>query len=218
MIKGILWDSDGVLVDTEHLFYEANRRLLLMHGVDLTPRQFLDWFLRDNCGAWHLLLEKAYAPEQIPLLREERNQIQENLLKQTQTFAIPGMLPLLARLAARLKMGIVTSATPEHFEIIHRDLGFLQHVEFALTDGSYARSKPAPDPYLLGLERIGLAAEECLVVEDSPRGLEAALAAGLRCIVVRSALSLDYPFPGAYRVVDDVPQLEQEILALMGDV
>jgi beta-phosphoglucomutase-like phosphatase (HAD superfamily) len=54
-IEGILWDNDGVLVDTERLFYQSNRELFLPFGVDLSELDFFNWYLADNCGAWHLL-------------------------------------------------------------------------------------------------------------------------------------------------------------------
>ena len=55
MLKGILWDNDGVLVNTEHLFYEANCRLLGEYGVALSPQEYFDWFLQDDRGPWHRL-------------------------------------------------------------------------------------------------------------------------------------------------------------------
>ena len=69
--------------------------------------------------------------------------------------------------------------------------------------------------YLLGLERIGCPAHECLVVEDSPRGLQAARAAGIECIVVRSHLTRKHAFDGAYRIVDSMDELLHEIEALL---
>ncbi|MBI3231159.1 MAG: HAD family phosphatase [Burkholderiales bacterium] len=176
-IKGILWDNDGVLVDTEHHFYEANRQVLAQHGVDLTPRQFLDWFMLDNCGAWHLLTARGYTQQQIHQLRQQRNALQSELLRQcpSHSLALPGMPALVKHLAPQVAMGVVTSSLREHFDIIHRELEFVPHMQFVLADDSYANSKPAPDPYLLGLRRLGLTAAECLVVEDSPRGLLAAM-------------------------------------------
>ena len=85
----------------------------------------------------------------------------------------------------------------------------------APTGWSYANSKPSPDPYLLGLERLGVAADDALVVEDSPRGLQAAMAAGIRCVIVRNALTRGHDFPGAHRVVDTMAELLAEIELLL---
>lgn len=214
MLKAVLWDNDGVLVDTEHLFFEANRVLFRAHGIELTERQFFDWYLADNCGAWHLLGGRLSAA-QMDAERAERNRTYALRLAQQHIPAIAGVEPVLAALAPRLRMAVVTSSTGQHFDIIHARLPLRPYFEFVLTSESYASSKPSPAPYLLALERLGLRAGDCVVVEDSPRGLQAALAAGLRCIAVRGVLTRHYDFPGAYRVVDDMAQLRAEIEALL---
>lgn len=215
MIKGILWDNDGVLVDTERLFYAANRQLFRQHNIELSEAQFFDWFLVDNCGAWHLLAARGVSAAQIAVHRDERNRIYSSLLAAEADLAIPSVERILAACAARVPMGIVTSATREHFDLIHAPLTLLRHFRFVVAAEDYAHSKPAPEPYLLGLDKLGVPATDCLVVEDSPRGLQAAVAAGLRCIVIRSALTRHHRFDGAYRVVDSVAQLRHEIEALL---
>lgn len=214
MLRAILWDNDGVLVDTERLFYEANRDLFRPLGLELSERHFFDWYLADNCGAWHLL-EPQLGVAEIDAWRDERNRQYAATLASTTIPAIDGVGEVLASLSPRLRMGVVTSSNRDHFEIIHDRLDLLPHFEFVLTFETYTRSKPAPDPYLLGLERLGVRADECLVVEDSPRGLQAAMAAGIRCIVLRNELTRGHAFPGAWRVVDTMPQLLAEIEQLI---
>ena len=67
MLSAILWDNDGVLVDTERLYFEANRDYLSGLGVELTAADFAQWFLRESRGAWHLLPDAS--EEQIARLR-----------------------------------------------------------------------------------------------------------------------------------------------------
>ncbi len=212
-IKGILWDNDGVLVQTEHLFYQANRDLLQRFGIDLTERNFLDWYLTNNQGAWHLLDD--HSPERIIRLRAERDQLYTQYLRQHDNVATEGMGALLANLAQYCPMGVVTSSRRDHFQLIHDRLDLLRHFQFVVTEDMVSSSKPSPEPYRLGLQMIGLSADECLVIEDSPRGLQAANAAGVTCIVLRNKMMLDHAFAGAHRVVDSVEQLAQEIEQLM---
>ncbi len=214
MLQAILWDNDGVLVDTERLFYEANRELFAPLGVTLSEQHFFDYYLADNCGAWHLL-EPQLSIEQIEVERSERNRKYALRLASEQIPAIAGVAEVLASLAPRLRMGVVTSSNRDHFHIIHGRLDLLRHFEFVLTHECYVHSKPSPEPYLLGLQRLGLGPEQCVVVEDSPRGLQAATAAGMRCLILRNHLTRHYAFPGAYRVVDSMPQLQAEIEALL---
>ena len=75
MIKAILWDNDGVLVDTEQLYYEATRDVMASTGIALSEEQYKDLFLLQGRGAWHLAAEKGISPEEIERLREERNDV-----------------------------------------------------------------------------------------------------------------------------------------------
>lgn len=211
-IRGVLWDNDGVLVNTEQLFYESNRDLLLPYGIDLTPKQFFDWFLDNNYGAWHLLLGQGHDLTLVDRLRLERKRLFGERLRQARQLAMPGMDNLLDTLRPHVGMGVVTSAYREHFELSHAHSGLRQQFDFVLTRESYGASKPAPDGYLLGLQRLGLAADECVAVEDAPRGLRAANAAGLECIILRNQMNRHHAFDGAFCVVESVAELA-EVLA-----
>lgn len=216
MLRAILWDNDGVLVDTEQLFYEANQQLFRPLGLELSAQHFFDWYLADNCGAWHLL-QPQLTTAQMDALRSERNARYAARLASAHIPAIDGVAEVLAALTPRLRMGVVTSANGDHFDIIHQRLDLLRYFEFVLTHESYTHSKPSPEPYLLGLQRMGVRADEALVIEDSPRGLQAATAAGIRCIILRNALTRQHDFPGAWRVVDSLAQVQAEVEALMAE-
>lgn len=218
MINGILWDNDGVLVDSEHLFFEVNRDFLRPYGVELSEAQFFDWFLCENRGAWHLLLADGVPQSCIKGLRAERNARYTERVLAESALAVAGIEQVLEQLNGRVEMGVVTSASREHYDAIHRHLTLNRHFSFVLTSETYENRKPSPEPYLLGLQRLNLAAGQCLVIEDSPRGLQAAMAAGIRCIVLRNRMTKGYPFAGAYRVVDSVAQLLAAIQAALADV
>jgi HAD superfamily hydrolase (TIGR01509 family) len=207
MQRGLLWDNDGVLVDTEGLFYEANRSLFAEHNIVLSPALFFDWFLLQNLGAWHLLEARGMSTAEIGLLREERNRRYATLLQSQSNVEIAGVKILLTSLQDKAKMGVVTSSRADHFHLIHSQLNLLEHFEFVVTEEDYPNSKPAPDPYLLGLSKLAIPREHCLAIEDSPRGLRSAISAGLSCVVIRNQLSRHFAFDGAYRVVDNYADL-----------
>src|SRR6202035_5393847 len=73
MIKAIFWDNDGVLVETEHLYFQATQQVLASIGIELTQDQYIDLFLVQGKGAWHLAEEHGIAPGGIERLRRERN-------------------------------------------------------------------------------------------------------------------------------------------------
>lgn len=88
-------------------------------------------------------------------------------------------------------------------------------MDFVFTHEEYANSKPHPEPYLTAMARQGLRPEQCVVVEDSERGLASALAAGLRCFVVLSEWTRDGDFRGACRVLENIREVPGAVLQLL---
>ena len=210
MIKAILWDNDGVLVDTEGLYFRATREILTRVGVDLTQEMFVEYLLKKGKRVWHLAVEKGASPTEVDRMRDERNARYGQLLHQEDT-VIEGVAETLPKLH-QFDMGIVTTSRREHFDIIHRASGLLQYFAFVLTREDYGKSKPDPEPYLRGLEKTGVERSECIVIEDSKRGLTAATHAGLRCLVIPTALNRDDDFSGAYMVLNEITDVTPELL------
>jgi HAD superfamily hydrolase (TIGR01509 family) len=206
MIRAIFWDNDGVLVDTERLYFQATQETLESVGVSLNHEHYVEFFLRQGRGAWHLLEERGVSAVDIERLRHRRNDLYSELL-QREACAIDGVAGTLEILHGKYVMGIVTSSRRDHFDIIHARCNLLQYFDFVLTAADFERVKPHPDPYLLAIERAGAAPEECIAIEDSERGLRAATLAGLRCIVIPTPLTMGGNFAGAYRVLESVEQL-----------
>lgn len=203
MIEAIFWDNDGVLVDTEHLYYRATRTILARVGVDLMQEDYIELLLVQGRGPWHLAAAQGVSPAGIERLREERNALYGRLL-QTEPVLIDGVTETLQALGGSYRMGIVTSSRKDHFDLIHHATALLPFFDFALTADDYTRFKPDPEPYLMALEHTSLGPDQCLVIEDSVRGLEAATAAGIRCLVVPTALTRGCSFTGAYAVLDRI--------------
>jgi HAD superfamily hydrolase (TIGR01509 family) len=201
--RAILWDNDGVLVDTERLYFEATRDTLASTGVVLTPELYYDLFLVQSRGAWHLAEGRGFGPEAIARLKAERDERYSRLLA-AGAEALPGVHEALQLLAPRHRMAIVTSSRRRHFEIIHGRTGLLPYFEFAITIDECGRCKPDPEPYLRATNRLGIEPAECLAIEDSERGLAAACAAGVPCWVVPTAETRHGDFARAGAVLGSV--------------
>ena len=203
--SAILFDNDGVLVDTEGYYFQANREALAAFGVELDREAYIELFLRDSRGAWDRLRERGVGEREIWLARAARDRRYQALIGAGDAgpLLLPGVAAGLAALAARFRLAIVTSSEPEPFGAVHARAGILHHFELALTREQYGKAKPDPEPYLLAAERLGVAREGCVVVEDSERGLRAAKAAGLTCWVVPSELTRGGRFDDAEAVLDD---------------
>jgi HAD superfamily hydrolase (TIGR01509 family) len=194
MPAAILFDNDGVLVDTEALYFRATRDVLAAVGVELDEASYVELFLRQGTGAFHLAAAQGVSPEGILALRAERNRLYQEMIVREEIL-IAGVFDVVRRLAQRFRLAIVTSAEPEPFASSHARTGLLPFFEVIITRADTERAKPDPDPYLLALDRLGLTAAECLVIEDSERGLRAARAAGVPCWVIPSGLTLGGVLP-----------------------
>jgi HAD superfamily hydrolase (TIGR01509 family) len=211
VLEAILFDNDGVLVDTEGLYFQATREALAAHGVELDQAAYVQLFLREGRGAWHLLRARGVGEAAVAAAQAARDRRYLELLDRGDLL-LPGVREALAALAPRFRLGIVTSSQPEPFARIHRRTGILPCFELALTREQYGRAKPDPEPYLRAVERLGLPPARCLVVEDSERGLIAAKAAGLACWIVPSALTRGGRFDAADAVYDDLASLAAALL------
>jgi len=215
-IQALFWDNDGVLVDTEPLYFQATAETLREVGIDLTEFFFRRLCLTEGRSSFDLAAEQGFSPETVTAMIARRNSRYTELLR-SGGLIMDGVEETLAALSGRLTMGIVTSSRRVHFEAAHQGTGrLLSHFAFTLTREDYGRSKPDPEPYRLALSRVGLPPEACLAIEDSPRGLESAVAAGLRCIVVPNALTRGSDFTVAWRVLSNCREILGEIAAVNG--
>lgn len=205
-IDAILFDNDGVLVDTEPLFLQASQEVLAAESVEIDPDVYREISLRQGLSILDLLSERGATAAEIQAVRERRNDRYAELI--TAGVEIFDAVPeVLERLHGWRPMAIVTSSYRDHFELTHQQTGFLRYFEFWLADGDYERHKPHPEPYLKAAERLGVAPQRCLVIEDSERGLQAAVAAGMRCIAVPTELTAASDFSAAEHVLDSLSEL-----------
>jgi HAD superfamily hydrolase (TIGR01509 family) len=206
MNKALFWDNDGVLVDTEQLYFRATQQVLASVGIPLTTEQYVDLFMVQSTGAWHLAEERGIDRLEVERLRNQRDTLYCQWLCEV-PLVMPGVSRVIEDLSGRYLMGIVTSSPRAQFDLMHRRTNLLQYFDFVLTGDDYTRFKPHPEPYLRAIQRSGMTAEACLAIEDSQRGLASAKKAGLRCFVVPNALTRNGNFGDADRIVESVTEI-----------
>ncbi len=211
MIQSIFWDNDGVLVDTEKLYFAATRETLAGLGVNLSTELHHQLSFADNRGVRPLLEEKGYPESVIQVLRTARNRRYVDLIRRSH-IEITGAREVLQALFGRVEMILVTSSLKDHLQEIQARTGILDFMGKVVANGDAAHTKPAPDPYLKAHELSGHLPADCLAIEDSQRGVEAAHAAGLSCWAIPTELTRRGDFSKAERLLGDI----REVPALLG--
>ena len=212
MKKYILFDHDGVLVETEHWYYLADKRALAPLGIDLPLDAYLV-NMANGVSSWEAARVSGISESEIKRGRELRNRYYQEYLM-TEDIEIEGVLETLDVLAETYRMGIVTTSRPADFALIHENRSILDYMEFYLTREDYERAKPHPEPYLKGLQRFGATAAETVVIEDSARGLNSAIAAGIDCIVVANEFTATHDLSKATAKVATFRELPSAIKGL----
>jgi len=207
MKKYILFDNDGVLVETEKWYFTANYEILKTMGIHLDEERYREIMINGQ-SAFILAEEKGYDSNTVEKARDKRNELYQHYIC-TEDIQIKGVQDVLSALKENYAMGIVTSARREDFELIHAARGLTDHMQFVLCSGEYARSKPHPDPYLKGLELFGGEKHEAIVVEDSQRGLRSAFNAGIDCVVVDNPFTSAHDFSDATHRIKTLSELEK---------
>jgi HAD superfamily hydrolase (TIGR01509 family) len=198
MIRALLFDFDGLLVDTESPSFDAWADVYRQHGHELTLETWsaaigtLDGF--DPFGHLEGLLGRPIDRERVNAARRAAEDAAVDL--QELRDGVAEYLEEAQRLG--LERAIVSSSSREW---IRRHLGRLDLLDgwscIVSADGDAVRAKPRPTLYLEALERLGVTAEKAIAFEDSPNGITAAKAAGLYCIAVPNPMTADLDFSGA---------------------
>lgn len=167
--------------------------------------------MNQGVSAWAQAAAAGIDEATITRQREIRNGYYQDYLR-TEAIEIEGVVEALAELSGYVRMAIVTTAKRADFEIIHENRHIRQFMEFVLVREDYKLAKPNPEPYLVGLERLGSTKEETLIVEDSSRGLSSAVAAGIDCAVVYNDFTKTQDFSRADYRIQTLSELKDIVL------
>jgi HAD superfamily hydrolase (TIGR01509 family) len=183
LIKAAIFDMDGLLIDSERIIMQACITAAKQVGITYTQAEYVELIGRSGPDSTRIMVEQLGGVENFTQVMQG---LDTQLAQHNHSFPLKqGVLPLLKHYQSNNVICSVASSSPVH-HIRHR----LNHVDVLdyfshITSGQeVARGKPNPDIYLLALKKIGIKADECIAFEDSENGALAAIAAGLRVVVV----------------------------------
>jgi HAD superfamily hydrolase (TIGR01509 family) len=200
MIEAVIFDLDGVLVDSEHVWDEVREELARERGgrwhdraqADMMGMSSLEW-----SRYMHEVIGLAEPPEEIDaeVVRRMQARYAEELP------LVEGGIEAVRRLASDFRLGLASSSNRPIIAAVLEAAGIDGLFEATVSSEEVARGKPAPDVYLETARRLGIAPEACAAIEDSANGIRSASAAGLRVLAIPNR---SYPPPADALALADV--------------
>ena len=181
--RGVLWDMDGVLVDTGEFHFETWLQVLSEYRVHFSREIFKDIFGMNNFDILSHLLGEPPTPEQVDEIAGRKEEAFRQAIR-GRMMPMPGVVQWLKRLSAwGVRQAIASSAPSVNIDILVDELGVRNRFD-AIVSGNDLPGKPDPAVFLEAARRIGILPEKCVVIEDSVAGVEAAKRGGMKCIAV----------------------------------
>ena len=213
--RAILFDMDGVLVDSEPLFLAAINRLLEQEGVETVSEQENEEFLIGTTigETWRQL--KVHRP--LPLPTEEYIHRYDEIVRQVMAEELapqPGVRELLAACNRRgLPKAVASSSLHMWVDLKLNSIGLTGAFDAVLGGDDVSRGKPEPEIYIKAAEQLGVPPEECIAIEDSPVGIAAAVASGAYTIAVRTEYTRNLDVSQAHVVLETLENFDLSLLA-----
>lgn len=190
MLKGIIFDMDGVISDSERLYVEVKNEVLGKFDIHDIPLEYhLQFVGTTHEYQWEHMskrfhLEHVSTEEYLEVFYEVKNRVFE----EEGVVPIEGALDFIARLKEHgYKLAIASSSTIDEIEMTLQRYGIRQQFDAITSGWEVEHGKPAPDIFLLAAKRLGLEPAECMVIEDSPNGAKGAIDGGIFCLGFRNA-------------------------------
>jgi beta-phosphoglucomutase family hydrolase len=181
--RGVLWDMDGVLVDTGEFHYQSWAAVLPDYGIEFSREFFRETFGMNNRGILSLLLGEKLTPELLAEIGQRKEQWFRDAVR-GHARPLPGVLEWLQRLRETgFRQGVASSAPPANISTLVDGLGLRDYFD-VLASGVDLPGKPEPALFLKVARLLEVLPEHCIVVEDAVAGVEAARRAGMKCIAL----------------------------------
>lgn len=216
MLRAVIFDFDGVIADAEPLHLKGFQEVLATEGIELTEKEYFDRYLAfDDKRCFEEVLKdknKPYDGELIERLIQRKSTVLSELIKDGLVI-FPGVVDLIKELSASYPLAIGSGALRGEIDYILKFAGLRDEFDVIVSAEDVTNCKPEPEVFLTALEKINervdgkeVLCSECLVVEDSIYGLEAAGRAGMKCLAVTNSYSPDV-LKGAEMVVTSLEGL-----------
>ena len=215
MIESVIFDMDGLMIETEHLQSQAFEHVLRGHGIE--PQfnedgviQTVGLTARDNLV---IFKEKHGIDEGVDTLLSKKQAVYGELLKQN-IAPKEGLLDLIKALKqGNLRLAVASSSSLEHIELVLKELGVSEDFDTVVSGETVSRGKPHPDIFLEAAKRLNVQPGNCVVFEDAESGVVAAKAAGMKVIAIPNMYTKSHDFSKADVVLPSLTVINLQVIA-----
>lgn len=207
---GVIFDLDGVLIDSEGLYYRAYSEVLQPYGVTVSQEEYEQHWIATGTGPEYIVA-KHDLPVSPDELRQLRSPVYLELLEQ-EVRLMPHVEQALARLAPHFALTVATNSNRDALDLILQRFGIDHFFPVTVARQDYSGAKPLPDAFLTAARKLGLAPAQCVVVEDTYKGVMAAVNAGSACIAVPNQYTQRNDFSKADLLLSHLRELTPEVV------
>jgi HAD superfamily hydrolase (TIGR01509 family) len=215
-LEAVIFDFDGVLVDTEPLYADVVQTQLRAMGISLTESEYLAFVGTTHVDMWSELKHNYDLEEDVGVLAQATTEAKLDALERADLVSpMPGIPELLSALAdTELSLAIVSSSELSMISRLLCRLSLLDLFTVIIHGGCVDRGKPDPEGYLLAATQLGCPSTSCLVIEDSTNGVLSARAAGMTCIGYECGSCQQDLTAASHRIPDFSPASRSRVLEL----
>lgn len=213
-MKAIIFDMDGLMIDSERLYFQAEREIARTHGKEIEDGILWKMMGRNPIEGMEILVREL----DLPISPREAMRMRNDLMREkmrTDLKAMPGLNHIIDAFFGRLKLAVSTGAPREFLDMAVDQLGMRDRFDVLQASDEIIKGKPDPEIFLRTCDRLGLEPEECVVLEDSENGVRAARRAGCFVIAVPSEYTQKQDFGSACFVASDLYEAADHISALL---
>jgi len=208
MLEAVIFDMDGVLIDSEPFHLVVNEKIFKALGINLSEDEYHSFIGTTHKDMWTTIKNRYNLTQGVPELVNMQVSGNINYIKNEEIEEINGITNLLSRIAhENIKIGIASSSPTEVIELVTNKLGIRDYFSSIVGGEEIKKGKPAPDIFLKAAKRLNAKPSDCIVIEDSKNGVLAAKTAGIKCVGFKNPNSGNQNLQKADLIVDNYDSL-----------
>lgn len=219
MLKAVIFDMDGVIVDSEPIFYEVEMNLFKDLGLNISEEEHRGYVGTKTSEMWTELKERFGIQKTVhELIDIETKRYLEYIASMKKFEPIPGVANLIKELSSNgISLALASSSRIEEISLILKMLKLKDYFGVVVSGDQVTKGKPAPDIFLLAIKKLKVLPEECIVFEDSENGVKAANSAGIKCIGFKGLNSRNQNLSSADIVINSFENINYDRLKQLCD-